>query len=257
MTAGKPKTRIDQELVRRGLANSRTRAQEWIREGRVRISGRVIEKPSEEVSIGDPIEVVSVGHEYVSRGAHKLIAALDRFQVMVTGKTAIDIGASTGGFTEVLLERGAKEVTAVDVGSGQLAEKIRTDPRVRVKEKYHARHFRPEDFASRFDLLVMDVSFISIRLLLGSVLTGLEPGADLIVLFKPQFEVGREGVGEGGIVLDQELARRTLRETLEWAETIGLESRGWMVSPLAGGDGNIEYLIHWTAFPKPRYDGAS
>ncbi len=250
MTREKSKTRIDQELVRRGLSGSRTRAQEWIREGRVRVSGRVIEKPSEEVSPEDAIEVIPLGREYVSRGAHKLIAALERFQVKIEGRVAIDVGASTGGFTEVLLERGAKEVTALDVGSGQLAVKLREDPRVRVREKYHARNFRAEDFATRFELLVMDVSFISIRLLLGPLLTGLVPGADLVVLFKPQFEVGRDGVGEGGIVLDQERARRTLRETLVWAEeTLGLASRGWMVSPITGGDGNTEYLIHWTTLP--------
>jgi len=240
-----PRDRIDRVLVRRGLCESRTRAQAAIEEGRVSVEGVPVTRPNFEVSEDAKITVRPGADTYVSRGAHKLIAALDRFGVEVSDRTAIDVGASTGGFTEVLIGRGVREVHAVDVGSGQLAPRIREHPRVKVRENYNARNFRKEDFPVVFDLLVMDVSFISIRLLLPALVGGMRKGADLVVLFKPQFEVGREFIGKGGVVEDQDRAQRVLAETVDWAAGLGLECGGTMPSPLKGGDGNSEYLVWW------------
>jgi 23S rRNA (cytidine1920-2'-O)/16S rRNA (cytidine1409-2'-O)-methyltransferase len=163
------------------------------------------------------------------------------------------VGVATGReerrFVEVLLEEGATRVHAVDVGTNQLAWKIRSDPRVKCREKYNARNFDPADFGETFDLLVMDVSFISIRLLIPALVSGLKEGADLLVLFKPQFELGREFIGEGGIVQDQSPALLALDETLNWARGHGLECRGTADSPITGTDGNREYLIHWILRP--------
>jgi 23S rRNA (cytidine1920-2'-O)/16S rRNA (cytidine1409-2'-O)-methyltransferase len=213
------------------------------------VNGQVILKPGHEVTASSEITILSSNSDYVSRSAYKLIAGLDHFGIEVKGRNAIDVGASTGGFTEVLLEREAKQVHAVDVGSGQIAEKLRQDPRVRVIENYNARTLRPEDFGSRFNLLVMDVSFISIRLILPAALTCLTDGSDLIVLFKPQFEVGRDHIGRGGIVTDQSVAQESLQATLEWGKDRGLTPQGTLASPIKGGDGNQEYLISWT-YPK-------
>ncbi|NDG85449.1 MAG: TlyA family RNA methyltransferase [Proteobacteria bacterium] len=250
MSEANPRGRIDKILVQRGLFESRTRAQAAIEQGRVSIGGVAVTRSNLEIPNDARIDVRSAESEYVSRGALKLIAALDRFSIRVSDRNAIDVGASTGGFSEVLLQRGVREVYAVDVGSGQLASKIRENPRVKVLENYNARNFKPEDFPMRFDLLVMDVSFISIRLLLPSLVNGLNPDADLIVLFKPQFEVGRDAIGKGGVVEDQDRARQVMAETLVWAEGLGLHSTGTCESPLKGGDGNTEYLIHWMRGPR-------
>jgi 23S rRNA (cytidine1920-2'-O)/16S rRNA (cytidine1409-2'-O)-methyltransferase len=249
-----PKTgqrRLDALLVDLGIAPTRVRAQNWIKAGKVCVNGTPVFKPAERTPLDARIDIDRSEREYVSRAALKLIAALDTFNVPVKNRVAIDIGASTGGFTEVLLERGVKTVHALDVGSGQLAEKIRNHPSVRVKENYNARDFRPEDFPCRFDLLVMDVSFISIRLVIPAVLQGLEEECDLLVLFKPQFEVGRDSIGAGGIVEDQEKAKKVLGETLDWARELGLDDQGTHPSPIKGGDGNQEYLIHWKKGPPP------
>ncbi len=248
MTQKKPSLRLDKLVFEKGHAESRARAQALIREGRVLVNGKVITKPGFEIDSESNLTLIDAPVGYVSRSAHKLIAALDHFQIEVKNRIAIDIGASTGGFTEVLLERGIQSVTAVDVGSGQIAQKLRDDSRVKIWENYNARNLNAGDFESKFSLLVMDVSFISIRLILPAALLCLEPGSDLVVLFKPQFEVGREHVGRGGIVSDQEHAITVLQATLEWAQELGLNEIGTLPSPIKGGDGNQEYLVSWKYF---------
>jgi 23S rRNA (cytidine1920-2'-O)/16S rRNA (cytidine1409-2'-O)-methyltransferase len=244
--SGNPR-RLDLLLVEKGLAPSRARAKEWIEEGRVKVCGLAERKPSALIAPEAELELDLGGERvWVSRGALKLLAALEHFAVDPSGRIAFDIGASTGGFTEVLLARGASRVYAVDVGHGQLAPRIQSDPRVRNYEGYHAREFNPEDFPDKASLLVMDVSFISIRHILPPVMQGLLPGADLLVLFKPQFEVGREAIGSGGIVRDADAREKCLRETIEWSQNLPLRFCGLTDSPIHGGDGNREYLVHWT-----------
>jgi 23S rRNA (cytidine1920-2'-O)/16S rRNA (cytidine1409-2'-O)-methyltransferase len=213
--------------------------------GNVLVNEEPIQKAGERVGPDANIRLREPELKYVSRGALKLKAALENFAVDPAGRVALDVGASTGGFTEVLLEKGASRVLTLDVGTNQLAWKIRSDPRVVVREQYNARNFRKEDFNDPATLLVMDVSFISIRLILPAVVQGLLPGSDLVVLYKPQFELGKEWIGAGGIVMDQAVAQEHLRETLNWAIQIGLQPKGTMPSPIQGTDGNAEYLIHW------------
>jgi 23S rRNA (cytidine1920-2'-O)/16S rRNA (cytidine1409-2'-O)-methyltransferase len=244
VTAKHTKERIDKLLVDKGLVSTRARAQALIMAGNVLVNEVPVEKPGERVPLDGVIRLKEAELKYVSRGALKLIEALDFFRVDVRGRLAIDVGASTGGFTEVLLERGARQVYAIDVGTNQLAWRLRSDPRVISRENYNARHFNAADFPERFEILVMDVSFISIRLILPPVMVGLKPGADLVILFKPQFELGREWIKEGGIVEDQSKAVLHLQETLTWARGQGLEPLGWTHSPILGAEGNAEYLVH-------------
>ena len=244
-TSGIKKERIDKLLVDSGLVSTRARAQAMIIAGNVLVDDRPIKKSGEQVDVSAVIRLKEPELKYVSRGALKLKGAIQAFKIIVSGKIAIDVGASTGGFTEILLEEGAEKVYAVDVGTNQLAWKIRSDPRVNARENYNARHLKSEDFDTRFKILVMDVSFISIRLILPAVLQVLEDHADLIVLFKPQFEVGREWVEDGGIVRNQDQAKKVLEETLQWGESCGLQKMGCIDSPIQGTDGNSEYLIHW------------
>jgi 23S rRNA (cytidine1920-2'-O)/16S rRNA (cytidine1409-2'-O)-methyltransferase len=236
--------RLDQALVDRALAPTRTRAREWIDAGRVKVHGKTTLKPATPVSATDPIEVELPEQQWVSRGAHKLLAAIDAFGVDPKQRVALDIGASTGGFTEVLLSKGVEKVYAVDVGHGQLDAKLKQDPRVINVEKYHARNFDPADFEAA-SLLVMDVSFISVRLVIPAVVRGLTAGADLLVLFKPQFEVGREHLGSGGIVRDAATRQAALDRVIDWSRGVPLLYSGAIESPVIGGDGNHEYLIHW------------
>lgn len=245
MNTKKNKERLDKLLVERGLVSTRARAQAMIIAGDILVNDQPVTKAGELIHEDAAIRLRNPELRYVSRGALKLKGALEQFSISASEKTAIDVGSSTGGFTEVLLENGARRVYAVDVGTNQLAWKLRSNPNVVVRENYNARHFRPEDFDEKFDLLVMDVSFISIRLILPSVKAGLTQGADLVVLFKPQFELGREWIGEGGIVTSQEQAKRVLEDTIEWSKSLGLQCRGWIDSPIQGTDGNREYLVHW------------
>ena len=224
---------------------TRARAQAMILAGHVLVDDAPIDKAGTLIAEDSHLRLKEPELKYVSRGALKLKSALEKFKIKAEGKTAIDIGASTGGFTEVLLEEGAAVVHAVDVGTNQLAWKIRSDPRVIVRENYNARHLNSKDFDVEFELLVMDVSFISIQLIIPSVLPILKKGAELVVLFKPQFEVGREQVGDGGIVRNQEHALQVLSDRIEWAKDLGLEFKDQMDSPIYGTDGNKEYLIHW------------
>jgi 23S rRNA (cytidine1920-2'-O)/16S rRNA (cytidine1409-2'-O)-methyltransferase len=238
------KPRLDQALVARGLAETRTKAQGLIMAGLVFVRGKRADKPGVAVAEDAAIEVKGKEHPYVSRGGVKLAHALGRFGIDPKGKICLDIGASTGGFTDVLLRRGAAKVYAVDVGHGQLDWSLRNDPRVVVLEKVNARHLTPAEVPEPADLVVCDASFIGLMTVLPAPLSLAAPGAELVALIKPQFEVGRDKVGKGGIVRDaasREAARDRVRDWIAARE-------GWTVlgvedSPIAGADGNREYLI--------------
>lgn len=236
------RSRLDSEMARRGLAESREAARRLIMEGRVRVNSRPAAKPDIRVSPDTDIAIVGSAPEYASRGAYKLIAALDHFQVRVQGRLALDVGASTGGFTDVLLKRGAARVVALDVGYGQIVERLRTDPRVTVMDRTNIRLLTPEMLPYRPDLVTIDTSFISLRIVLPAVLALAAPKAEIIALVKPQFEVGKGKVGKGGIVRDEAMRRAVLEELLEFARGIGLMVVGAIESPIAGAKGNREFL---------------
>lgn len=239
--------RLDAALARRGLARSRTHAVALVREGLVTVDGRPVVKASAPVS--DDAEIVVTGADhYVSRGAHKLIAALDAFGVDPSGRLCLDVGASTGGFTQVLLERGADEVVALDVGHDQLDARLRSDARVRVVEGFNVRDLDARSLADaagtgrRPDLVVGDLSFISLSLVLEPLRRTAADGADVVLLVKPQFEVGRQGVREG-IVRDKGLRHDAVSGVVWAAWDAGLETAGIVPSPVLGGNGNQEYLL--------------
>jgi len=243
---GRPRrARLDQILVERSLADSRARAQALILAGRVRRGTEVLLKPGLRYPPDVELTVVE-GRRWVGRGAHKLHAALAAFSVDVAGRDCIDVGASTGGFTQVLLEAGARRVIALDVGRGQLDWGLRNDDRVVVVEGLNARYLRAQDLAFEPSLAVVDVSFISLRLVLPPVVAVLPPSpeADLVALVKPQFEVGRAAVGRGGIVRDTRRHREVLDRTIEFCVGRGWGVLGVTASPIAGADGNREFLIH-------------
>ncbi|WP_131747534.1 TlyA family RNA methyltransferase [Frankia sp. Cppng1_Ct_nod] len=246
------RTRLDRELVRRGLARSREQAGEAITAGRVRVAGRPATKPATVVDDATPIVIVAGDDPgYASRGAHKLLAALSTFggddpPLRVAGRRCMDAGASTGGFTDVLLRHGAGEVVAVDVGYGQLAWNLRTDPRVRVLERTNVRYLTVEDIGEPVDVVVADLSFISLRLVLPALRTCARPDADFVVLVKPQFEVGRAGLGPGGVVRDVTLHEWAVREVAAAGAGLSLGVRGVVASPLPGPAGNVEYLLWLT-----------
>ena len=237
------RNRLDVELVRRGLAPSRQKAQALILAGQVRVDGRRAEKAGEPVKEGAGIEVIE-GLPYVSRGGLKLKAALDNFNISVSGLVCADIGASTGGFTDCLLKEGAGKVYAVDVGYGLIDQRLREDPRVIVMERVNFRHAGAGFMGEPVDFASVDVSFISLKLILPSISLNLRPGGQVVALVKPQFEVGRENVGKGGIVKDEGARERAAREICEFAESLGFELSGRMESPIKGAKGNIEYLLY-------------
>lgn len=236
-------TRLDQVLVERALCDSREKAKRLILAGQVRVNGQPARKPSDAVKPGDEI-TVAAGEKFVSRGGHKLERALEYFQLNVAGLTALDLGASTGGFTDCLLQRGAAKVFAVDVGQGQLAWKLRTDPRVVVMEKTNARHLRPEQFPAPADLAVVDCSFISLKKILPSAAPLLKADGKIVALIKPQFEAGKAEADKGrGVITDAAVHGRVLRELEEFvAAQTGLCWRGVVESPLLGPAGNKEFL---------------
>jgi len=238
------KTRIDKILVDLGLAETRTRAQALIMSGVVLVDEKRVEKPSESFTADATVRLKGASNElrYASRGGLKLEAALREFEIDVTGFECIDIGSSTGGFTDCLLQHGAAKVTAIDAGTNQLVWSLRTDPRVEVREKTNARDLVPEDFESLFDLAVVDVSFISVTKILSALVLLLKPDARMIVLIKPQFEVGKGEVGKGGIVREPEKHKRVVDEVNEFAETLGWPSIGLIESPILGAEGNKEFL---------------
>lgn len=239
------KERIDKLLVERGLAESRTKAQALVMAGVVLVNERRVEKSSETFSAADVIRIKGETAEsrYVGRGGLKLEAALRSFEIDPTGFNCIDIGASTGGFTDCLLQHGASRVTTIDVGTNQLVWSLRTDPRIDVRENVNARNLKPDEFESLFDLAVMDVSFISVTKILPAIVPLLTGNGRLIVLIKPQFEVGRGEVGKGGIVRDTEKHERVVAEVNLSAESIGLIVKGVIDSPILGAEGNKEFLV--------------
>lgn len=236
--------RLDAELVRRGLVRSRTAAAEAIAAGQVSVSGARADKAARLVGEDEPITLAEAS-PYVSRGAHKLIGALDSLSdVSVAGRRCLDAGASTGGFTQVLLERGAAAVIAVDVGYGQLAWSLRTDERVTVMDRTNVRTLRPEDLPWHPDLVVADLSFISLATVLPALAACAGVGADLVVMVKPQFEVGREALGHGGVVRERSLRIDAVHRISAVAHTLGLGTHGVAASPLPGPSGNVEYFLH-------------
>lgn len=232
-------------LTENNLVDSRTDAKNFILAGAVSVDGRIVNKPSFDVLGDEEITVDKSGKKYVSRGGLKLEAALDAFSIDPIGAMAIDVGASSGGFTDCLLKRGASRVLAVDSGSGQLVDSIRQDDRVVVYENFNARYMTAEDFAYTPDLAVMDVSFISARLIIPAVFSVLKPGGRFVCLIKPQFEVGRSGLNKKGIVKSESLRKRAVDEVVESAVLCGFELLGLIESPIVGGDGNIEYLAYF------------
>ncbi|HEX4868300.1 MAG TPA: TlyA family RNA methyltransferase [Acidimicrobiales bacterium] len=240
--------RLDAELVRRGLAPSRQQAQADIAAGRVTVGGAPADKPARLVAAGEPLVVHGPAPRFVGRGGEKLDAALERFAIDVSGQRALDVGASTGGFTDCLLQRGAATVVALDVGYGQLHERLRADPRVEVRERTNVRHVTPGDLGPPATVLVTDLSFISLRTVLPAMTALVAPGADLVLLVKPQFEAGREEVSRGrGIVTDPSTWRRVLDEVVAALAERGAAIMGAMVSPITGADGNVEFLLHAVA----------
>ena len=238
------KIRLDQLVFERGLTESRERARTTVRAGLVFVNGQRVDKPGAAVDPEAKIEVHGETLPFVSRGGYKLDKALRVFPVDPAGKVCLDCGASTGGFTDVLLQHGAGKVYAVDVGYGQLAWKLRTDERVVNLERTNLRHITEKEIPEPIDLAVMDVSFISIRLVIPAVKALLKPGADFICLIKPQFEAGREEVGKKGVVRDSAVHKRVIREILDFVPSAGLTVVGLDYSPIKGPEGNIEYLCH-------------
>jgi 23S rRNA (cytidine1920-2'-O)/16S rRNA (cytidine1409-2'-O)-methyltransferase len=232
--------------VHRGLARSREQARALVEDGRVVVGGIVATKPATQVdgTASIRVEESADGPDYVSRGAHKLVGALDAFGVDVTGRRALDAGASTGGFSDVLLRRGAASVVAVDVGYGQLAWPVRSDERVTVLDRTNVRDLTADLLPFAPDLVVGDLSFISLRLVLGPLAAVSTPGADLLLMVKPQFEVGKEHVGSGGVVRDPALRSDAVRRIAAAAWDVGLGAAGVVASPLPGPSGNVEYFLH-------------
>jgi 23S rRNA (cytidine1920-2'-O)/16S rRNA (cytidine1409-2'-O)-methyltransferase len=247
------RARLDAELVRRGLARSREQAAELVHAGRVRVAGTTATKPATAVEPNTPVLVEERPGEpdYASRGGHKLAGALDALGVPVEGRRVLDAGASTGGFTDVLLRRGAREVVAVDVGYGQLAWRLRTDPRVTVHDRTNVRELTPEAIGGPAELTVADLSFIPLTLVLPA-LAACTTG-DLLPMVKPQFEVGKENVGAGGVVREPALRARAVRAVADRAYELGLGTRGVTRSPLPGPAGNVEFFL-WLRRDAPPAD---
>jgi 23S rRNA (cytidine1920-2'-O)/16S rRNA (cytidine1409-2'-O)-methyltransferase len=251
--------RLDAELVRRGLARSREQAQQLIAEGRVRVGGAPAAKPATQVEPAAAITVAEPpeGPDWVSRGAHKLLGALAAFDAdgtLVVGRHALDAGASTGGFTEVLLRRGAAHVVAVDVGYGQLAWSLRTDSRVTVLDRTNVRSLTAAQLPYRPELVVADLSFISLRIVLPALAHVVAPDADLLLMVKPQFEVGRAAlheVGSGGVVRDPAARASAVVTVARAGWELGLGTAGVVASPLPGPSGNVEYFLHLRAGADP------
>ena len=237
--------RIDAYLASSGLVSSRTEAKRYIESGLVLVGGVPVTKPSFDVDESNPdITLLEQEKSFVGRGGIKLDGALDSFDIAVRGKRCLDVGASSGGFTDCLLQRGAAHVIAVDSGRGQLVESLRRDPRVTSVEGYNARYMSPADFAYAPELAVMDVSFISATYIIPALSVVLPSGADFVLLIKPQFEVGREFVGKGGIVKSEKARKMAIDKVLDCAKGFCFELKALIESPIRGGDGNVEYLAH-------------
>jgi len=238
------KTRLDAAVVDRGLAASRERARALILAGHVTVDGRVVSKAGVSVSTGADVALRAPDHPYVGRGGVKLAHALEVFHIEVAGRRALDIGASTGGFTDVLLQRGAAGVIALDVGRGQLDWKLRNDPRVIVREGVNARVLTAADVPHRVDLVTIDVAFISLRHIFPALPSVLEPGADVVALVKPQFEAGRDSVGPGGIDTDPAVHPAVVARATDEALAVRLRRIAMTESPITGASGNREFFLH-------------
>jgi len=238
------KQRLDVALVGRGLVDSRTKAQSLIMARRVLVNGQFVDKAGALVADDDELRVAELEHPWVGRGGMKLAHALDQFGIRVEGKTCADVGASTGGFTDVMLKRGARRVYAIDVGYGQLDATLRNDPRVVNREKVNARYLTAADFDEPIDFVSIDVSFISLKLILPAVATFLR--GELVALIKPQFEVGKRDVGKGGIVRDETKRAGAVASVVAFANENGFHVNGVIESPIKGAEGNVELLMHAT-----------
>ena len=252
------RTRLDAELVRRGLARSREHASQLIADGRVTVRGTVAAKAATGVETDAAVVVRDLDDDpdWASRGAHKLLGALAKFEVEVDGRRCLDAGASTGGFTDVLLRGGAREVVAADVGRGLLVWRLQTDDRVVVLDRTNVRALTPEQTGGPVDVVVADLSFISLRLVLPALLACTAPDADLLPMVKPQFEVGRERLGAGGVVRDPALRAEVVLDVLKAAGELGLCAHGVVASPLPGPSGNVEYFA-WLRRGEPLDDQAA
>jgi 23S rRNA (cytidine1920-2'-O)/16S rRNA (cytidine1409-2'-O)-methyltransferase len=238
------RTRLDAEMVRRGLARSREHAVDLIESKLVLVRGIPASKPATTVDAETSITLADERDEYVSRGGHKLAGALDAFkELKVEGRVALDAGASTGGFTDVLLKRGAKKVIAVDVGYGQLAWEIRQDSRVEIHDRTNVRALNRDVIRDEIDLVVADLSFISLAMVLPALISVSSSETDFLLMVKPQFEVGREKLGAGGVVREPELRRAAVYEVAKSAYELGLGTFGVVASPLPGPSGNVEYFL--------------
>jgi 23S rRNA (cytidine1920-2'-O)/16S rRNA (cytidine1409-2'-O)-methyltransferase len=250
------RARVDAELVRRGLARSRQQAAELIGAGRVTIDGMPAAKPATAVAVSAALTVEGDDERtWVSRGAHKLIGALDAFGLSVGNRRCLDAGASTGGFTEVLLDRGAREVVAVDVGYGQLAWSLRNDPRVIVLERTNVRELTADAVEGPVDLVVADLSFISLATVLPALISCASDDADIVPMVKPQFEVGKDRVGAGGVVSDPQLRADAVLAVARRAAELQWQSVGVVASPLPGPSGNVEYFLHLRASAESALQG--
>jgi 23S rRNA (cytidine1920-2'-O)/16S rRNA (cytidine1409-2'-O)-methyltransferase len=236
--------RLDAELVRRGLASSRSHAVELVEQGKVTVGGAPALNASRQVAIGDAVTVLGPPPKFVGRGGHKLDAALDRFDIDVTGCRAIDVGASTGGFTDCLLQRGASSVVALDVGHGQLHEKLRADERVDVRERMNVRDADLSELGGEpFDIVVVDVSFISLRTIAPALISLSRPGTELVALIKPQFEAGRQEASKGrGVIKSPEVWRQAIDGAVAALREQKAATMDVMVSPVLGAEGNVEFL---------------
>lgn len=244
--------RLDADLVRRGLVTSRTEAQQLIDDHRVTVNGAIADKSSRHVMPGDQLLVAGPPARFVGRGALKLEHALAEFDIDAAGRRVLDAGASTGGFTDCALQRGASHVVAVDVGHGQLHERLRADSRVSNLERTNVRHITVDDIGGRVGLVVGDLSFISLRLVVEPLIAVCHPGAPMVLLVKPQFEAGRAEVSRGrGVVTDPAVHERVRAEIEHAFITAGCDVVGWTRSPITGADGNVEFLIHATTPKQP------
>lgn len=238
------KIRLDRLLVERNIVESRERGQALILAGRVLVNGQKQDKAGSLVQGDADVRIIGGTLRYVGRGGLKLETALREFKIGVSGSIALDVGASTGGFTDCLLQNGAAKVYAVDVGYGQMAWKLRQDPRVVVIERVNIRTMDPSLIPEAIDIAAIDVSFISLEKVIPSVMKFLKPASDLVALIKPQFEAGKEHVGKGGIVRDADARNAAVEKIEEFFRGIGLEVKGIIPSPITGQDGNVEFLIH-------------
>ena len=244
--------RLDAELVRRGLASGRGEATQLIDDRRVLVNGAIADKPARQVAAGDQLLIAGPPARFVGRGGLKLDHALDVFAIDVAGTRALDAGASTGGFTDCMLQRGATEVVAVDVGHGQLHERLRADPRVLNMERTNVRDITPASIGGVVDIVVGDLSFISLRLVTAPLVSVCEPGAPMVLLVKPQFEAGRAEVSRGrGVITDPTIWERVQGEIEQALHAAGCDVAGWTDSPITGADGNREFLVHAIAPGRP------